>query len=250
MYATADEALEGLRHKRTGALLPTKNVANNTKLIYFADELVGLQLHATIIALYKPNGVSIDVRGPASPTGEGWFTNVTWERLDRFTPVRSHSHEGLRRIRHKDAERGTSRLYAHGAHISPDGSCEIPLEPFIEREIERTIRTFSGRARRLADRTVKAWMEWEEPPDCCRAYESGDGLRMHYLDHLEAGEPIIPFAMHHWVNELRSQRGYYGDALLYELRAKTREWLNSFRTDAVKRLCPEFPYPQVERRRR
>jgi hypothetical protein len=67
VIATASEAVDALRHKRTGEILPTKNVARNTKLVYYDDELVGLKFHNTVIARFTTNGC--DDQHPRSVAG-------------------------------------------------------------------------------------------------------------------------------------------------------------------------------------
>jgi hypothetical protein len=243
MYANATEALEGLRHKRTGAVLPTKNVANNTKLVYFADELVGLKLHATIIALYRTDGVSIDVRGEYSPTGEGWFTNVTWNRIEQFTPARCYRRDGLQFV--------NDRLYAHGLHISSDGSCTNAIEPVVEDAVRRILRTYPSKLRRYAVKVANAWAEWQDVGDCCtNTMLATDEDRGHYLSHIERGEVVVPQIFTNYVAEARNTN-LYGDAMLAYASKRMREALDrSFIRLAVKRVEPDFPYPQRERTRR
>ena len=184
MYANAAEALEGLRHKRTKAILPTKNVARNTKLIHFADDLVGLKLHQTTIALYRPDGVSIDLRGPQSPNGEGWFTNVTLERIDRFTPFRTLRSDGLTMLvanpNYGGGDwTGSARLYAHGCSLSCNGSFANGIEPLVERHIVRLNSTWNRKADNFAKRCITYWRR--------------GGTNAHLISHIEANEPTIPW---------------------------------------------------------
>lgn len=255
MIANAEQAIEQLRHKRTGEVMPTKNVARNTKLIYYADELVGLKLHRTVIAMYKPDGVVIDTRGNPraggaddSPTGQGWFTSVTWQRIDDFTPARTFTANGLRYFSPPGAnwDREAARLYAHGTHVSPDGSCDFLMEPAIEREIARVIRTFPRKLRRHADRVVKTWRDdWALPGSCCIGAEDN----RHYLAHIERGEAVVPGFLPDLVEGIRT-RGFYGDELVKELRDRLVDRFEPYTRLAVKSLAPEFPYPQVEKRQR
>jgi hypothetical protein len=261
MIANAEQAIEQLRHKRTGEVMPTKNVARNTKLIYYADELVGLKLHDTVIAMYRPDGVVIDTRGGPSllsgyaddsPTGQGWFTAVTWQRIDTFTPARTFTANGLRYFRPPGAnwDLATARLYAHGTQVSSDGSCTFPLDPAIEREISRVVRTFPRKLRRHADRVVDRWLDWARPEKCClKAATNPEDANRHYLSHVEQGEPMIPYFLSEVVEHMRS-RGFYGDELTNELRERLIERFEPFTLMAIKSLAPEFPYPQVEKRQR
>jgi len=245
MIANAQQAIEQLRHKRTGEVMPTKNVARNTKLIYYADELVGLKLHQTVIAMYRPDGVVIDTRDHADDTG--WFTAVTWQRIDAFTPARTFQANGLRYLSPPGTnwDRERARLYAHGTHVSPNGSCTVPLDPAIERAIAQTIRTFPQKLRRHADRVIESWKAWDRPEPCCS--NAIENQHQHNLAHIERGEVVIPPFVPELVEVALRPRGLYGEELVKELRERTIDVFKTYTAIAINSLAPEFPYPQVTR---
>jgi hypothetical protein len=245
MIATASDAVEALRHKRTGEVLATKKIARNTRLVYYADELVGLKLHETIIAMYKPDGVTIDLRGPLSPNPEGWFTNVTLDRIENFTPARLSRAGGLTYVWNCTAADGGIAPYAHGTHVNPDGSCEIPIEAPILSAIERVVSSFPARLRRHADRIVATWADdWAATGDCCQRTEDQE---LHALDHFERGEAVVPSFFADFMAVERDTNGLYGEKLLEKGREYLRSELKGLTTLAVKRLAPDFPYPQLSR---
>lgn len=244
MIATANEAVEALRHRRTGEVLATKKIARNTRLVYFADELVGLKLHDTIIAMYKPDGVTIDVRGSGAPNDQGWFTNVTLQRLQDWTPARIERANGLTFLRVPTAGDPLA-LYAHGTHVRPDGSCEIPIEPVIQRAIVHVVRSYPAKLRRHADQILDAWSRWNVPSACCL---SAEDEMAHYLTaHFERGDVCVPPVFHTLMTYERDTTGLYGEKLLERGRTWLRDELKQFTALAVKQLAPEFPYPQLTR---
>lgn len=239
MIATSEQAVEALRHKRTGEVLPTKKVERNTRLVYYADELVALRFHQTDIARYTPNGVVLDTRDnpdDPSPHGEGWFTITTWARIDEFTPARTHVHRGIRYVR--------DRLYVPGIFVHPDGTIESPIEPEMDEAIERILRTYPQRLRRHADKIVEAWAKWANPLPCCR---SAEVWQLHYLDHFEANEPAVPTFVANAAASLG--RESWGERLRENLRKTTREQLKPLIQYAIKRTMPDFPYPQLTKAR-
>lgn len=252
MYATASEAMEGLKHKRTGEILPSKTVARNTKLLYLDEDLVGLRFHDTIIARYERDGVVIDTRDRYN--GKGWFTVTTWNRIDQFTPARTFQENGLRKIViDPGLGWGSAQLYAHGAHVSPDGSCEIPdLSREQSEAIVATKKNFGARVKRYAAKVVKDWREWEMPRDCCRhaANSEDEDLMAHMFGHFKRKEPAVPPS----IEMLASQpRGSMLDpeALAAEVTRRLYEQLQSqFLPLAIAQIAPEFPYPQIAPRRR
>jgi hypothetical protein len=256
MYATASEAIEGLRHKRTGEILPTKVIARNTKLIYLDDDLVGLRFHDTIIARYERNGVRIDTRDRHNPTG--WFTKTTWERIDEFTPARTFQHKGLRHI-YVDPfvgnmpYRGRSLLYAHGAYISPDGSCELSdLVPEQSDAILHLQDKMPRRVKRYCEKVVKAWRAWEETLPCCQEaaseaewLTSNPNYLRHCFSHFNADQPVVPWRAMPNEQELRD-RMLEPDRLADELvRTLTATLRPRFLSLAIAQIAPNFPYPQT-----
>lgn len=251
--ATAEQALEALRHKRTGEILATKKLAGNTRLVYFADELVGLKLHQSLIAMYKPNGVTIDLRGQASPNGEGWFTKVTLDRISEFTPARISRGGGLTWL--SDPEQGLLP-YAHGAHLSTNGSWEMPIEPQVLAAVAGIVVKFPRKVKRYTNRIIKAWENWEQPFDCCTEalavetiYDAaGTPLpSTHLLDHFERGQVVIPPEFARFMREQTANGFAYGEKLLNQGRDILLSDLQGLTALAVKRIAPEFPYPQVSR---
>lgn len=246
MIATANDAVEALRHRRTGEVLATKKLARNTRLIYFADELVGLKLHDTIIAMYKPNGVTIDLRGPGSPNSEGWFTNVTLDRIANFTPARLERAGGITWLIDPSLP-GGMLPYAHGTHVNSNGSCEMPLDPALLSAIARIVETYPQKLRRHADKIIRLWHDdWAQPASCC----TGRGEQSeweHHLDHFERGEVVIPPSFGVFMRSPTSNGNSYGDELLDHGRRELRTDLKQLTQLAIKRVAPEFPYPQLTR---
>lgn len=251
MIATADQAIEALRHRRTGEVLATKKIARNTRLVYFADELVGLKLHDTLIAMYRTDGVTIDLRGPGSPNPEGWFTNVTLDRIATFTPARIERGGGITWL--VDPADGLVP-YAHGAHISPNGSCEMPIDPALLGAVARVIATYPAKLRRYVNKIMRAWQNWEQPKDCCTdcfgeadCFGGAESWRHHYLDHFERGEIAIPPGFATFMRSQMANLDAYGDELVDRGRAELLVALKDLTRLAVKRIAPEFPYPQLTR---
>jgi hypothetical protein len=257
MYANAQQAMQGLKHKRSGEILPSKIIARNTKLVYLDEDCVALQFHKTFIARYERDRVVIDTRDRTKP--DGWFTKTTWERIDEFTPARTFTHEGLRHI-HVDPMAGgrpyagEARLFAHPAIVSPDGSCEIDLTPEQSRAILAAKRNTPKKVKRYAKNMVKHWREWGEPLDCCqKSFElmgMGRETWEHHFKHFRADEmallPVEPM--------LTGRTGQYAlnpDLLANELeRRLTTELSSKFVPLAIAHIAPDFPYPQTAPRRR
>lgn len=244
MIATADEAVEALRHRRTGEVLATKKVARNTRLVYFADELVGLKLHDTLIAMYRPDGVTIDLRGPGSPNEEGWFTNVTLDRISTFTPARIERGGGITWL--IDPADGLVP-FVHGAHINPNGSCVMPIEPALLSAAARIIQTYPQKLRRHADKIIRAWKNWEQPQTCCIDASPEQNEWPHHLDHFERGEIVIPPGFAVFMRSPEANGHAYGDDLVDHGRRELLTDLKDLTRIAVKRIAPEFPYPQLTR---
>lgn len=248
MYATASEAIEGLRHKRTGEILPTKTIARNTKLIYLDDDLVGLRFHDTIIARYERDGVCIDTRDRHNATG--WFTVTTWNRIDSFTPARTFTENGLRHILVDPMVsgrpyNGKSLLYAHGALVSPDGSCEIPdLSPEQSDAIVHVKRNIGDRIKRWTEKVIADWRAWEAPRACCER-RMHDGVWAHYFEHFKAKEVAIPPNIEMLAQGPRG-RMLGPDQLAAEVaRLLIQEFKSQFLPLAIAQIAPEFPYPQI-----
>ncbi len=245
MIATANEAVEALRHRRTGEVLATKKIARNTRLVYFADELVGLKLHDTLIAMYRPDGVTIDLRGPGSPNGEGWFTNVTLDRISTFTPARVERAGGLTWL--VDPADGLVP-FAHGAHVNPNGSCEMPIDAELLSAIARIIQTYPQKLRRHADKIIRLWRDdWAQPANCCTEATMEQAEWPHHLDHFERGEIVIPPGFATFMRSPASNANAYGDELVDHGRRELLTDLKGLTRLAVKRIAPEFPYPQLTR---
>ena len=256
MYATASEAMQGLRHARTGEVLPSKTIARNTKLLYLDEDLVGLRFHDTIIARYEREGVRIDTRDRVHP--QGWFTVTTWNRIDQFTPARTFTREGLRHILIDPMAggipyQGKSLLYAHGAFVSPDGSCEIDD---MTREQSNAIihikRNMGDQLKRWCAKVVEHWRTWEQPKRCCeRAQTSPDqDVRLHYFGHFNAREPVVPPDLEMLAQGPRG-RMLEPDQLAAEVaRLLTDDLKKDFLPLAIAQIAPDFPYPQTTPRRR
>lgn len=244
MLANATEAVEALRHKRSGEILPTKNVARNTKLIYYADELVGLKFHNTVIARYTPNGVTIDTRDDWSNVlDHGWFTVTTWERINEFTRARNFTRGGLRFI--DNAAGDGALLYTHGTKLDEQGRViDTPLTPEANDAIQYAVFSLPQKIRRHTDKVMERWIAWDQPLTCCQQRTGG----AHYLDHVEHNEYVIPVKLDQIAGNLRSAR-MWGDRLRDELAKRLREELrNELVPAAVKKAAPGFPYPQLTRR--
>jgi len=244
MYATAEQATEGLRHRGTGELLPTKLIDRNTRLVFYDEEMVALRFHKTDIAIYTPNGVVIDTRGnPAgeqSPHREGWFTMTTWQRIDSYTPVRTHTEKGVRYV--------NGRLYTHGMAIDPNGEIVSPIERALEDALLRVLRTYPQRLKRHADKTAAAWQSWGYPLECCCDAANDNAWVIHYLGHIEAKDYAVPYHADRIVANLRSE-GHYGERLVAALATRLRAEFKPMLRHAVKRVYPEFPYPQLTKGR-
>jgi hypothetical protein len=251
MFSTASEAMEGLRHKRTGEILQSKVIDRNTKLVYLDDEMIGLRFHDTIIAKYMRDHVVIDTRDRFHP--EGWFTVTTWQRIDEWTPARTFTRNGLRHICVDPSAGWGSTLFAHGAIVSPDGSCKVPgLTPAQADAIISIKNSWPTKAKRYAKRVVKAWKEWRELDDCCRLGPQGsDDEYEHLLTHFERGEVVVsPMVEDEHAATLR-QRGLSGDALCAQLAEDLAHELKTHLIPiAIRRVAPEFPYPQLQRNSR
>lgn len=256
MYATASEAMEGLRHRRTKEILPSRTVARNTKLVYLDEDLVALEFHNTFIAKYLRDHVVIDTRDRREP--KGWFTVTTWNRIDQFTPARTATENGLRRIVIDPAAGWDStRLFEHGAIVSPDGSCEIPnLTAEQSDGIIAAKKKVPPKSKRFAKNAVKAWREWGDPLPCCEEtfsnHANSAGMWEHYFEHFRANEVAVHPSMEILVNDQRMQRaGLDPDLLTHELERKlAHAFTEQFLPLAIERIAPNFPYPQIAPRRR
>lgn len=262
MYANASEAIEGLRHRRTGEILPTKNIARSTKLVYLDDACVGLRYHDTIIARYERDGVRLDTRDRNN--SNGWFTVTTWDRIDSFTPARTFQRNGLRHMVLDPAAGGwePSRLYAHGTLVSPNGSCDIPLEQTQSEAIERIVKQYGPKALRVAKKMVERWRKFEQPQRCCidaqpQASEgaSTDTMVAHYLKHFERNEPVVIPQVGGIADEIRqSQQPAFRNNPDYFANEISRRLAEELRTRliplAIAQTAPDFPYPQTAPRRR
>lgn len=246
MIANAHEAVEALRHARTGEVLPTKNIARNTKLVYYADELIGLKFHNTVIAKYTPNGAIIDTRDTFGD--KGWFTMTTWERINEFTRARTFTNAGLRFI---DTRTGSGAcLYMHPTRLDSNGAViEPPLEPEIDARIQSIVANLPSKITRHAKKVVAAWRDWDEPAECCKQMHA-DRNSLHYLGHVERNEYVIPPVLEPLAQSIRADN-VWGDRMCELLTKKFRESLRDTLVDhAVHAIAPNFPYPQLERRRR
>jgi hypothetical protein len=243
MIATASEAVDALRHKRTGEILPTKTVARNTKLVYYDDELVGLKFHNTVIARFTTNGCTINTRDRwQDATDRGWWTLTTWARIDEFTKARTFTNGGLRFI-HANPGEG-AMLFMHGTKLDSNGAViDHPMEPEILSRVEHAALKLPQKIARHANHVMDAWTDWGEPLPCCR--EGGDE---HYLQHIEANEYVIPPWLDSLAQTIRSG-DVWGEKLRDVLTKRLREKLRELTPVAINKIAPEFPYPQLERRR-
>jgi hypothetical protein len=260
MYANAAEAINGLRYggQPHGRILDERTVARNTKLIRFDDELIGLRLHATAIAMYHPDGVRFDLRGPGSPTGEGWFTDVTLRRLEEFTPARFTRNAGLTFVIADPSygevgwrDLAPSRLYAHGCAITSDYSFENGLDPLVERALVQTASNWNRLARSYAKRVTTAWRRFgsSELPECCRQADVDGNVHLHEVGHIQRRDIFVPHQAHLLACSAKEQ-GMYGDDLLRFIERELAERYLGLRDIAVKGIEPNFPYPQQPPRRR
>lgn len=245
MIANAEQAVEHLRHKRTGEILPTKTVARNTKLVFYDDELVGLKFHNTIIARFTTNGCEINTRDRwQDQTDHGWFTLTTWARIDEFTKARTYTNGGLRFISGPES----SILFMHGTKLDSNGAViDTALDPAILSRIEHTHFTLRGKMNRHAQKVVGQWAEWAEPAECCGDSTPVDECA-HYLKHVEANEYVVPPWLDKLAQNIRTG-DVWGDKLRDELTKQLREKLRQMIPVAVQKIAPQFPYPQLERRR-
>lgn len=242
MIATATEAVDALRHKRTGEILPTKTIARNTKLVYYDDELVGLKFHNTVIARFTTNGCTINTRDRwQDATDHGWFTLTTWARIDEFTKARTFTNGGLRFIQANPGE--SAILFMHGTKLDSNGAViDTPMEPEIAARIEHAALKMPKKLARHAQHVIDRWADWGEPAECC-----GDESA-HYLKHVEANEYVIPPWLDKLAQNLRSN-DVWGETLREQLTKELREKLRQMLPAAIRKIAPEFPYPQLERRR-
>lgn len=249
MLANAEQALQKLRHKRTGVVLPAKNIAHNTKLIYLHDEAVGLQFHRTIIATYLRDGVLIDTRDRGLDTG--WFTKTTWERIDEWTPARTCQERGLRYIATSPGDGYSDReyqLYTHGTFVRPDGSADVPLHPLTSEAIAEVHRTWPRKIKRYAERSVKLWREWGMAPECCSESVHGERWIAHLEQHIrDNAYAVFPDFERHFAEPLRHQ-GFEDDALAKSVSENFARFLRRSVIPAIiDRIDPDFPYPQNTR---
>lgn len=256
MYATAAEAIEGLRHKQTGEILPSKVIDRNTKLVYLDESLIGLRFHDTIIAKYMRDRVVIDTRD--SNYTQGWFTKTTWERINTYTPARTFASNGLRHIMIVCCPPGQpyayacggSMLYMHGTEVFPDGTCNVPdLHMEQSQAIVQVKRSLPAKIDRHARRVVKSWREWAQTPDCChdilRERDALLDVYLHSLQHVTACEYVVPrdFELE-YVSQLRDE-GFQGDALCRLVAKKyAADLKNMLIPLAIRQITPNLPYPQ------
>lgn len=249
MYANADEATQGLRYggRPLGRILDEKTVARNTKLIRFDPELIGLKLHDTVIATYHRDGVRFDLRGEDSLDGEGWFTDVTLRRLDEFTPARVIRADGLTYIVANPSYGShdwtkPARLYTHGCHITSDSSFENGLEPAIERAIAQTHGRWPRMAKNYAKRCVAAWRRFQGPPNVAQV--AGEGVLETWISRVQRNEVVVPRELESLASRAK-QMGLYGDRMADELAKQLySDLFQPLQRPAVKRIEPNFPYPQ------
>lgn len=237
MFTNAADAVEGLRHKRTGAILPTKNIANNTTLIHYCDELVGLRFHQTVIATYHEDGVRIDTRDADAPNG--WMTATTMARIDEFTPARVSRSNNVFSI--------NDRLYRHGAILSPEGEFLNPLDDIAEQVIlerlHETPRLIASYARQM----LKLWKAFTPPPQCCIAARGSEEGVAHIYRHVVERRPAVLPSLPAFARGQRN-RGVIGGALERAVETEIRTGLRKeLLPYAVRDIAPpsDFPYPQI-----
>lgn len=261
MYANAAEAIDkGLRHKGTKEILATKNIAKNTKLVYLDDDCVGLRFHDTIIARYERKGVKIDTRDRQHP--KGWFTVTTWDRINQFTPAKTFQQDGLRHILLDPSTGGwggESRLFAHGAFVSPNGRCKVDMTREQSDAIVDIKRNQTKKVARHSKKLVKLARDFEQVHSCCRISAEGGnhvGVDHHAFEHFKAGEVVPHPDVPGIIAAIRGNEGnqpfaWDADRLAAEVERNLTERLRqSFVGLAIAFVNPDFPYPQIAPRRR
>lgn len=245
MLANAEQALERLRHKQTGEILPSKIIDRNTRLVYLDDQAVGLRFYDTFIAKYLHDGVLIDTRDRHNQ--RGWFTVTTWQRIGDWTPARTFSRDGLRHIVVDPAAGWDSaKLYTHGTLVYPDGSCEIPMDPATSDAIAHVKRTWPAKLKRYAEKVVALWRDWEMPRECCHdaLLDGATGYSAHLADHVRRNDYAVPHGFEEDIARLFRNR-FEGDALAAKVAEHyTKTLREALIPVAIHALDPNFPFPQ------
>lgn len=180
-----------------------RKLERNTYLEWLDDELLLLRLHKTYIARFVPHGVILNF--------EGWRTKVTFERAERFTPLRTIAMDGLHfvvpnDISWREAREQASVLFTDGITIHcDDGTVTGAPMPSVQAQLVDTVTAFPRRVRRWCERCVRAWdrFEWEQPDceaqglvvcaECPDDYLAGNGaFAAHALKHIDewGGTPV------------------------------------------------------------
>lgn len=236
MYANASEALAAMKPD-----LSDTKVARNTWLTYYHDELIALRFHRTEIAMFMPWGVKLDVRGITARTdARGWFTKTTWRRIDELTPASVRTERGLKLIGPNE------NIYVHGTQVLSDGIVvNHPIEPLVERRIRDVTKTYPQKLRRYADQSVAAWLDWQQPNECCmRANVMTDDYDMHLLTHVEQGDVVVLRELEDYANALRQSHERSRENFIHTIRAHARCACRRLMEPAIARLAPDLTYPQ------
>lgn len=209
-----------------------RKLERNTYLEWLDDDLLLLRLHQTYIARFHPDRVSFDF--------DGWRTKVTFERAERFTPLRTLASNGLHfvvpnGISWSEARERANVLFTDGMAIHCDGTVTGAPLPTAHERIVDTVTTFPKRLRRWCARCVRTWdrFDWDKPEpeaedivmcmDCTRDMMTGDaGFYAHALKHLDewSGTPIPVPNLDSWMERATPSLRLEGDELCTALTTK------------------------------
>lgn len=123
----------------------------------------------------------------------------------------------------------------------------MPIDAPLLQAVARIVTTYPQKLRRHADKIMRAWQNWEQPQTCCTQANAEQGEWPHHLDHFERGEVVIPPSFGVFMRSPTSNGNSYGDKLVDHGRRELLTDLRGLTQLAVKRVAPEFPYPQLTR---
>lgn len=246
MMANSADALAVFESKRKPckAGAHVRKLERNTYLEWIDDDLLLLRLHETYIARFHPDRVVFDFGG--------WRTKVTFERAERYTPLRTFAMSGLHFViseRTASAYKNANVLFTDGIAIYCDGTVTGAPLPSAHELLVDTVTTFPKRARRWCERCVRAWdrFDWDRPfletkdivvcAECPNDYQTGNGaFYEHALKHLDEwrGTPIPVPNLDSWVgNAPQLQGDELCKALTTKLYRTVREQLIRHRLAAI-----------------
>jgi hypothetical protein len=185
-----------------------RKLDRNTYLEWLDDDLLLLRLHQTYIARYVPHGVILNF--------DGWRTNVTFERAERFTPLRTFAMNGLHFIvpaHTSSAYKNANVLFTDGITLHCDGTVAGAPLPTAHAQIIDTVTNFPKRVRRWCERSVRAWDDFrfaEDGPDCCVAHDTHAGnaaFLRHVLAHIDDGSPAPCDNLDQWASRALALQG-------------------------------------------